>query len=309
MKAVILDAETLGQGVDLSPIENIVDALVCYPLTSAEQTLERIQDADVVITNKVVLDKETLAQAPQLKLICVLATGMNNIDLDAAREQQIEVRNVEAYGTASVAQHTLMMMLALATQQPVYQQKIAQGEWQDSEMFCLLNPATIQLQGKNLVIVGSGELGQAVKTLAEAFGMRVQFTARPGKTDDSRPSLESLLPEADVISFHCPLTEATKNLLNRDNMADCKPSVLVINNARGGIVNEADAAQALREGVIGGLAADVLTQEPPRDGNPLIDALAEPLNLIVMPHNAWTSPEARQNIIKLTAENISGFTA
>lgn len=309
MKGVILDADTLGVGIDLSPVENTLSELVSYPLTDPAQTPSRISDAEVVITNKVVLNRETLQQAPALKLVCVLATGMNNIDLDAARELNIEVRNVEAYGTASVAQHTLMMMLALATQQPVYQQKIAAGEWQASPMFCMLDPATIQLQGKKLVIVGSGELGQAVKTLAEAFGMQVIFTARPGKDDDPRPSLASLLPEADVISFHCPLTAATQDLLNRDNLTDCKKSVLIINNARGGIVNEADAVQALRDGVIGGLAADVLTHEPPQPGNPLVDAMQAQLNLIVMPHNAWTSPEARQNIIKLTAKNISGFTA
>jgi glycerate dehydrogenase len=184
---------------------------------------------------------------------------------------------------------------------------MAAGDWQKSPLFTLLDPPTYQLEGKHLVIVGSGELGQAVKKQAEALGMRVTFTARPGKTDDSRPSFDELLPEADVISFYCPLTDETKGLLNRQNIKHCQPHTLVINNARGGVANEHDVLDALRKGQIGGYATDVLPQEPPKDGHPLLDALNEPLNLIVTPHNAWTSPEARQRIVELTAENISAL--
>ena len=308
MKAVILDSDSLGEGVDLSPIKNQVGELVCYPLTSPNQVDERIQNADVVITNKVVLNEASLKKAEKLKLVCVLATGMNNIDLKAAEKLGIPVKNVEAYGTPSVVQHTLMMMLSLATKIPVMQKRMAAGDWQKSPLFTLLDPPTFQLEGKRLVIVGSGELGQAVKKQAEALGMRVSFSARPGKTDDSRPSFDELLPEADVISFHCPLTEETKGLLNRQNIKHCRPHTLVINNARGGVANEHDVLDALRKGQIGGYATDVLPQEPPKDGHPLLDALNEPLNLIVTPHNAWTSPEARQRIIELTADNISALT-
>ncbi|WP_286875770.1 D-2-hydroxyacid dehydrogenase [Idiomarina sp. UBA4520] len=307
MKAVILDNDSLGEGVDLSPIENQVNELVCHSLTSPEQVDERIKDADIVITNKVVLNEASLKKAEKLKLVCVLATGMNNIDLKAAEKLGIPVKNVEAYGTPSVVQHTLMMMLSLATKMPVMQKRMAAGDWQKSPLFTLLDPPTYQLEGKHLVIVGSGELGQAVKKQAEALGMRVTFTARPGKTDDSRPSFDELLPEADVISFHCPLTDETKGLLNRQNIKHCQPHTLVINNARGGVANEHDVLDALRKGQIGGYATDVLPQEPPKDGHPLLDALNEPLNLIVTPHNAWTSPEARQRIIELTAENISAL--
>ncbi|MDV6314832.1 D-2-hydroxyacid dehydrogenase [Idiomarina sp. HP20-50] len=306
MKAVILDAETLGNGVDFSAIEKLVEDLVLYDSTTPDQVDERIKDAEIIITNKVVINKPALENATQLKLICVLATGMNNIDLATAEKLNIPVKNVEAYGTPSVAQHTLMMMLALATKLPVMQKRVAAGDWQNSSMFCLLDPSTIQLAGKKLVIVGSGELGQAVKTLAEAFGMTVKFSARPGKTDDPRPSLNELLPDADVLSFHCPLTDDTKNLLNADNLKRCKQEVLVVNNARGGVINEKDVADALLAGKIGGVAADVLPQEPPKNGNPLLDAMNEGLNLIVTPHNAWTSPEARQRIIELTADNIKG---
>ncbi|TDP38304.1 glycerate dehydrogenase [Idiomarina aquatica] len=307
MKAVILDADSLGEGIDLSPLEQQVDELVCHPLTAPHEVNQRIADADIVITNKVVLNGDTLRNANQIKLICVLATGMNNIDRDTANELGIAVKNVEAYGTPSVVQHTLMMMLSLATKMPVMQKRMAAGDWQQSPLFTLLDPPTYQLAGKHLVIVGSGELGQAVKKQAEALGMRVTFTARPGKTDDSRPSFDALLPEADVISFHCPLTEDTKGLLNRNNIKHCQPHTLVINNARGGVANEHDVLEALRKGQIGGYATDVLPQEPPKDGHPLLDALNEPLNLIVTPHNAWTSPEARQRIIELTAENISAL--
>ncbi|MDV6327203.1 D-2-hydroxyacid dehydrogenase [Idiomarina sp. Sol25] len=304
MKAVILDAETLGKGIDLSAIETSVEELVLYDSTTAEQVNERISDAEIVITNKVVINEQTIESAGQLKLICVLATGMNNIDLAAAKKLSIPVKNVEAYGTESVVQHTLMMMLSLATKQPVMQKRVAAGDWQHSSMFCLLDPSIIQLAGKKLVIVGSGELGQEVKTQAEALGMKVEFSARPGKKDDPRPTLNELLPSADVISFHCPLTDDTKNSLNADNLKLCKKDALIINNARGGVINEQDVTEALRMGEIGGVAADVLPQEPPKDGNPLLDAMDEGLNLIVTPHNAWTSPEARQRIVKLTAENI-----
>ncbi|PWW39455.1 glycerate dehydrogenase [Idiomarina loihiensis] len=307
MKAVILDAKTLGDGIDLSAIEELVDDLVLYDSTTPEEVGKRIRNAEIVITNKVVINKSTLESAAHLKLICVLATGMNNIDTATAEKLNISVKNVEAYGTASVVQHTLMMMLALATKLPIMQKRVAAGDWQNSSMFCLLEPSTIQLAGKKLVIVGSGELGQAVKTLAEAFGMAVEFSARPGKTDDSRPSLNELLPGADIISFHCPLTDNTKNLLNADNLKRCKQDALVINNARGGVINEQDVADALRAGKIGGVAADVLPQEPPKDGNPLLDAMNEGLNLIVTPHNAWTTPEARQRIVELTAENIKSI--
>lgn len=304
MKGVILDAASLGTDVDFSSLEQQLSELVSWPASKPDEVSARIEDAEVVITNKVPLTRALLQQASHLKLICVMATGTNNIDLSAAEDLGIIVRNVEAYGTASVAQHTLMMMLALATRQPMYQSAVAAGEWQQADMFCLMNYPVMQLQGKNLVLVGHGELGKAVARLAEAFGMQVQIAARPGRSDDPRPTLDSLLPQADVISFHCPLTNTTCDLLNKQQFARCKSSVLVINAARGGIVNEKDAIDALREGQIGGLAVDVLTEEPPRHGNPLLDAMKERLNLIVTPHSAWLSPEARQRIVELTAANI-----
>lgn len=303
--AVILDAESLGPQIDLTAIRNEVSNLEVFGQSTTQQARERLADTDIAIVNKVVLDADTLKQLPSLKLICVLATGLNNIDLDAAKHQGIEVKNVTAYGTASVSQHTLMLMLTLANRLPRYQRDVAAGAWQQSDFFCLQDYPTLQLAGKHLVMVGQGELGSEVARLAEALGMHISFAARPGdEANDPRASLDDLLPDADVISLHCPLNEATRHLINATRLAKAKSSLLLINCARGGIIDEEAALAALRDNQIGGLAVDVLPQEPPRDGHPLLSALNEPLNLIVTPHNAWITPEARQNVVSLTADNI-----
>lgn len=308
MKAVLLDAASLGDDIDLGPIRTLVDDLDIHRLTAPDQTRERLEGATVALTNKVVLDAELIESLPALKLICVLATGTNNIDMAAAERRGIVVRNVAAYGTASVAQHTLMLILALAARLPLYQSAVQAGAWQRSDIFCLLDHRTLQLAGKHLVIVGSGVLGTAVAKLGEAFGMRVTFSARPGsEADDSRPALATLLGEADVLSLHCPLTEATRGLVDGEALAMMKPNALLINCARGGIIDEDAALAALRERRLGGLAVDSLPSEPPRDGHPLLDALTEPLNLIVTPHNAWITPEARQRVVELTADNLRGW--
>lgn len=305
--AVILDAQSLGADIDLTAIRNAVTHLEIHQQSTTAQACERLAGADIAIVNKVRLDAETLSQLPSLKLICVLATGLNNIDLDAAKAHNIIVKNVTAYGTASVSQHTLMLMLTLANRLPRYQADIADGKWQTSDFFCLQDHPTLQLAGKQLVMVGQGELGSEVARLAEAFGMQVTFAARPGNEQhDPRPSLDDLLPTADIISLHCPLNDATKHLLNKERLAAAKPSLLIVNCARGGIIDEEAALEALRSGEIAGLAVDVLPAEPPKEGHALLDALAnrELLNLIVTPHNAWITPEARQNIVGLTADNI-----
>ncbi|WP_192037078.1 D-2-hydroxyacid dehydrogenase [Halomonas sp. YLGW01] len=307
MKAVILDAASLGDDIDLSPIRAEVDTLMVHATTEPKDCLARLEGASVAIVNKVVLDAETLEALPSLELICVLATGTNNIDMQAARRLGIEVRNVTAYGTASVAQHTLMMMLALANRLPLYQRDVADGAWQRSAFFCLMNHRTLQLAGKHLVIAGQGELGSRVATLAEAFDMRVTFAARPGKTDDSRPTLHGLAPQADVVSLHCPLTEESHHLVDAALIDRLKDDALLINCARGGIIEEQAALEALRDGCLGGLGVDSLPAEPPRDGHALIAALDEPLNLIVTPHNAWITPEARANVVRLTVDNLRAW--
>lgn len=302
MKAVLLDADTLGDDIDLAPLRASVGELRVFASTAPDELMSHLADAELIITNKVVISASAMAGR---RAICVLATGTNNIDLEAAARQGIPVLNVTGYGTASVAQHTLMLMLALAARLPLYQRDLATGAWQASSGFCLMTHTTLELQGKTLVIVGQGTLGNAVATRARAFGMTVRFAARPGSsTGDERPTLDALLPDADVLSFHCPLTTDTLHLLNRDRLERIKPGCLVVNCARGSIIDEEAGLAALVSGRIGGLAVDVLPEEPPRQGHLLLDALGSGLNLIVTPHNAWISPAARQAIIDLTAINI-----
>ena len=309
MHAVVLDADSLGQGIDLTPIEQQVGRLDIHGQTAPEQVVERLTGAEVVLVNKVPISGDNLAALPSLRLICVMATGTNNIDMQAAERLGIKVRNVNAYGTESVAQHTLLLLLSLAARMPLYQRDIQAGKWQQSRFFCLFDHPTLELSGKHLVIVGQGELGSRVATLAEAFGMRVTFAARPGAANDSRPDLASLAPEADAISLHCPLTDATQHLVDAALLERLKPSALLVNCARGGIIDEVAALEVLRDGRLGGLGVDVLPVEPPRDGHPLLDVMGEALNLIVTPHNAWISPEARQRIVALSAENLQDFIA
>lgn len=304
MKAVLLDADTLGTDIDLGPIEAVVDSLRVYATTSAGQLEQHLADAELILTNKVVIPASVMSGR---RAILVLATGMNNIDLSAAAEHKLPVFNVANYGTDSVAQHTLMLMLALAAKLPQYQQDLRAGLWQQSPHFCMLQHGTLSLAGKQLVLVGEGALGRRFAHLATALEMKVSFTARPGRTETARPALDDLLSGADVISFHCPLTEHTRHLLNAERLQRIKRGCLVINCARGGVIDEDAALQALIEGRLGGLAVDVLPEEPPRQGHALLQALDAGLNLIVTPHNAWIAREARQNIIEMTAQSIASF--
>ncbi|BFM05959.1 NAD(P)-dependent oxidoreductase [Halioxenophilus aromaticivorans] len=306
MKAVILDAATLGQDIDLAPIQTLVSDLIVHSTTTASQVDEHLGDAQLVLSNKVVLGA---SQLQGRKAVFVLATGTNNVDQQAALALSIPVYNVENYGADYVAQHTWMLILSLAGRYPQYQAAVAQGQWQANPYFCLNTYTTTQLHGKHLVLQGSGHIGRRVASIAESFGMRVSVAARPGDSTDSRPPLQQLLPEADVLSFHCPLTSHTRHLLNSDTLAQVKPGCLVVNCARGGVIDEGACLTALRAGDISGLATDVLPTEPPVAGHPLLDALAEPLNLVITPHNAWISPEARHNIVRLTALNMQRFLA
>lgn len=306
MKAVILDADTMGSDIDFSPIREVVSELEIHQRTSAGELAARVAGADFILTNKVVIPASVM---DGLKGILVMATGTNNIDMAAAAERSLPVLNVVNYGTHSVAQHTLMLMLALAARLPRYQQDLKNNAWNKSPFFCLLNHPTTELAGKTLVIVGSGTLGSAVAKLAEAFGMNVLFCARPGADADSRMPFAQAIEQADVLSFHCPLNEHTQHLLNRDNIDRVKRGCLVVNCARGGIIDEMAALWALQAGRLGGLAVDVLPVEPPKEGHPLLAALKQGnLNLIVTPHNAWISPQARQRIVELTADNIRSLS-
>jgi glycerate dehydrogenase len=308
-RAAFLDYSSLDLGdLDPQPLKACFQHLELYPATTPEQVIERLQGLEVAIVNKVVLDAATLKACPDLKLILLAATGTNNVDLAAARAQGISVSNCQGYGTPSVAQHTLTLLLALATRLPDYQQAVAAGQWQRSKQFCLLDFPIVELEGKTLGLLGHGELGSAVARLAEAFGMRVllgQLPGRPARPD--RLALEQLLPQVDALTLHCPLNEHTRHMIGAAQLELMKPGAFIVNTARGGIIDEQALAAALRAGHLGGAATDVLSVEPPVDGNPLL--AADIPRLIVTPHSAWGSREARQRIVGQLADNATGFFA
>ncbi|WP_286238970.1 D-2-hydroxyacid dehydrogenase [Neptuniibacter halophilus] len=306
MRAVILDLKGM-ENLDLTPLQRELDELVTYPLTRAEDVAGRAAGFDIVITNKTPLTRELLQSLPDLKYICVVATGTNVVDKEAAAELGIPVSNCVAYGVDSVVQHVWSMILALHTNLLNYSRDVAQGEWQRSEQFCFLTHPIVELKGKTLGIIGYGHLGQGVAEIGRAFGMQVLIAQRPGseQAQSGRVSLDRVLEMSDVLSLHCPLTEDTENLIDAAVLARMKPNAFLINAARGGIVNEADLLAALQAGEIAGAATDVLSEEPPRQGNPLLDQALP--NLIVTPHIAWGSAEARTRIIQQTAENIHAF--
>ncbi|MDV9031404.1 2-hydroxyacid dehydrogenase [Pseudomonas sp. RAC1] len=307
--AVFLDHDSLDLGdLDLAVLRECFDELTLHGSTSADQVNERLRGASVAISNKVLLDAEVLAANPQLKLILVAATGTNNVDLAAARAQGITVCNCQGYGTPSVAQHTLALLLALATRLCDYHRAVQDGAWAKASQFCLLDFPIVELQGKTLGLLGHGELGGAVAKLAEAFGMRVlsgQIPGRPARAE--RLALDELLPQVDALTLHCPLNEQTRHMLGARELALLKPGALVVNTARGGLIDEQALADALRNGHLGGAATDVLSVEPPVHGNPLL--AADIPRLIVTPHSAWGAVESRQRIVGQLAENAQAYFA
>lgn len=307
LNGVFLDLETVDQAdLDLSQLKQALPHWQLHAATTPDETAERIKNASIIISNKVILDRSCLSQAKQLRLICVAATGTNNVDLEAARDLGIRVTNVTGYATPSVVQHVFSLMLALTTRLADYSQAVANGAWQQSSQFCLLNFPIQELAGKRLGIVGYGELGRAVADVAKAFGMQVLIGQRPGGSLQlDRIPLEVLLPQVDVLSLHCPLAENTKNLIGQKELGLMKKGALLINTARGGIVDEAALAAALRSGKIGGAGMDVLIQEPPTEGNPLLES--DIPNLIVTPHIAWASRESRQRLVDGLVANIKAY--
>lgn len=305
MKAVILDINGL-ETFDLVAIQEQVDELVTYDLTPPELVAERIEGFDIVITNKTPLIRESIFGSGSLKYICVVATGTNVVDKEAAREAGIPVSNCVAYGVDSVVQHVWSLILALHTSLLSYSKDIEAGKWQQSGQFCFLDHPITELKGRTLGIIGYGNLGQGVAKIAEAFGMKVLISQRVGgEATEGRVQFDELVQQADVISLHCPLTEQTENLFNQETFKKMKPTAFLINAARGGIVNEAALAEALVSAEIAGAATDVLSVEPPREGNVLLDKTIP--NLLITPHIAWGSTEARERIIQQTAENIQSF--
>ena len=307
MKAVFLDSVSLGDDVDLTRLTNDGNDWTLFPACNQADVAERIRGADIVVSNKVPLDAETISACDSLKLICVPATGTNNVALDAATRANIPVCNCTAYGTASVSQHVFALMLTLATRLRDYTEAVQRGDWGRSQAFCLMDYPIMELHGKTLGIVGYGKLGQAVAAIGRAFGMKILISERPGATRlrEDRVWLDQMLPQCDVLSLHLPLTDESRNLIGAEELALLPRHALLINCARGGIVDEGALASALRDGRIGGAGVDVLTEEPPADGNVLLDD--DIPNLIVTPHSAWASRESRQRIVEMTAAHIQQF--
>ena len=308
MRGVVLDRESFDTNdLDLTALEATLDTWHFHEATAPGETAGRIADAEVVVSNKVVLDAAALEQAPNLRLIAVAATGTNNVDLEAAAARGITVCNARAYATPSVVQHVLGVVLALTHRLPDYQAAVAGGTWGRGRQFCLLDFPIRELAGRTLAVVGWGELGRAVAGAAEAaLGMEVLVAEHRGREPrPGRAAFEACLERADVLTLHCPLTPQTKDLIGPAELARMKDDALLINAARGGIVDEAALAEALRTGRLGGAAVDVLTQEPPRDGNPLLEPGIP--NLIVTPHIAWASRESRQRLMDQVAGNIRAF--
>lgn len=292
--------------LDLTALNGLAENWLFCENAKAEDVTAIIRDAEIVVTNKVVLDRRNLEAAAGLKLVCIAATGVNNIDLAAAGEQGIKVCNVPAYATPSVVQHVFSLLLALTTNHERYQQAVADGRWSRSPFFCLFDYPVRELQGLTMGIVGYGTLGRAVAAMAEAFGMKRLIARR--NSEDKRPGridLDDLLMQADVVSLHCPLTDETRNLIGERELAQMKNDAVLINTARGGLVDEHALLAALTAGRLGGAALDVLAIEPPPADYFL---LREKLpNLIITPHVAWASRQSRQRLVDGIAENIRAF--
>ena len=307
MTGIFLDTASIQRGdLDFTRLTGALPAWKYHDATPVEQVAQRIAPAEVVVSNKAYVGADALASAAKLKLICIIATGTNNIDLNAAKVRGIAVCNVTGYAPPSVSQHVFTLILALVTQLEKYRAAVKDGAWERASGFSMLDYQIWELAGKTLGIVGYGSLGQAVARIGEAFGMRVLIAARPGQAASAeRVPLHDLLRAADIVSLHCPLTEQTKGLIGAVELALMQPHALLINTARGGIVDEVALAQALRARRIGGAGVDVLTVEPPVEGNVLL--AADIPNLIVTPHIAWASREARQRLLDEVALNIAAF--
>jgi glycerate dehydrogenase len=307
MRAVFLDFGTVSNGdLDIASLERVVPALVLHQQTSTAQVAERVAGFEVVFANKAVIDRATIAANPQLRLIALTATGVDNVDLAAARESGVAVCNLHDYCTPSVVQHVFAMLLALTHRLHNYDSLVRTGGWEQAGQFSTFPYAIRELHGRVFGIVGHGTLGRAVGRTAAAFGMQVEIANRPGGPRlDGRVDLDELLPRADVLSLHCPLTDATRGLIGAARLARMKPDAVLINTARGALVDTAALAAALKAGRLGGAGIDVLEREPPSPGHPLLDP--DIPNLILTPHVAWAAREARQRCLDELALNVSAF--
>ena len=309
MKICILDGYSLNPGdLDWSPVERLGDVTL-FDRTPADKIVERAAAADIVLTNKVPFSADTLRQLPRLRFICVLATGYNIIDTEAAARQGVVVANIPAYSTMSVAQMAFAHILNITNHVASYAREVADGKWTNCPDFCFWDSALTELAGKTMGIVGLGNTGMATARIAVALGMKV--VAMTSKSADTLPEgitpapLHDVLASADVVSLHCPLTPSTRHLINAASIAKMKPSAILINTGRGPLVDEQAVADALNGGRLAAFGADVLSQEPPRGDNPLLSAR----NCFLTPHIAWATLEARTRLMSTATENVRQFIA
>lgn len=307
MKAVFLDQQTFIPSISIVAIENEVEQLTCYPLTSANDVLSRSIDADIIITNKVVLNKELLQALPKLKLICVAATGTNNIDLVAAKTLGIKVMNVAGYSTASVSQYIFTQLLNFFAHIQENNNQVQQGKWAKHPTFCLHASNFDELCHKKIGLIGYGDIAKQVEKIATAFGMEVLIAERLNntRTREGRMSFDEVLRQADVISIHCPQTPDTEKLFSYSAFEKMQSHALLINTARGPIIDNDALKHALQNTVIGGAILDVLETEPPSPEHTLLQSPID--NLIISGHIAWSSQQAQQKLINLIGDNIAQF--
>ncbi len=307
MKIALLDRKTLSGDLDLSPLSELGD-LVVYETTASDEVLDRIVDAEVIVTNKVIIDRDLMKQAKKLKLICVAATGMNNIDLQAAKELGVEVKNVAGYSTKSVAQHTFAMLFALIEQIPYYDRYTKDGGWSKNDIFTDLSRPFFEISGKDWGIIGLGAIGQEVAKNATTFGANVSYYSTSGLNSNQpypQKSLEELLSSSDIISIHAPLNSNTDNLLNAKNLPLLKDGAILLNLGRGGIINEDDLAMQMDSREIYA-ALDVTKNEPIEPDNALLH-LKNPQRLLITPHIAWASKESRKKLLDGIVDNIKSW--
>lgn len=308
MNIVILDALTYGD-TSLAGFESLGDVTI-YQTTSADETTERVSEAEVIVTNKVVISDAVMEGAPSLKLICVAATGTNNIDHDAAARRGITVKNVAGYSTDAVVQHTFSMLFYLMGHSRYYDEYVKSGSWQKEAVFAHIGPSFSELRGKTWGIIGLGEIGRNVANIASAFGANVCYYSTSGKnenTDYEKTTLSRLLENSDIISIHAPLNKSTENLISHSELLQMKDGAVLLNLGRGGIVDE-DALSVIIDVKPIFVGLDVLTKEPMKTPHPLL-GVVHPERLYITPHIAWTSREARERLIASTIENIKTFVA
>ena len=307
MKIVVLDGYTTNPNdLSWSELEGVGECQI-FERTAPHEIVSRLEGAEVALTNKTVLNAETLAQLPMLRYIGVLATGYNVVDVEAARSRGIGVANVPAYSTRSVAQMTMALLLELTQNVGHHSQTVREGRWAKSPDFCYWDSMLIELDGLTLGIIGFGEIGQATARLGKAFGMKILASRRPRREPEGLEveyvDLETLLRQSDVVSLHCPLTPETREIMDAQRLSLMKPSAFLLNTSRGPLINETDLAAALNAGTIAGAGLDVLGAEPPHADNPLFKAK----NCVITPHIAWATRAARQRLIQEATQNVQAF--